>query len=454
MFTNYCDFDDAKTDFILSAADEYEDRFEYKGLNLRPTFVRHMYFKLGSLDQSWLEQKILSRDTCQQKMLSLQLMDRSWRSRLRMIPGVRYLKNKLEWLPQQRKKSFIGLPLIAVHHWKFVNYLKRSRVFDGVQPAWLVSSRKMINELGLVNGDVFVPLRISCRIGKEQFPFNELYEMARDLEATIQHAQPSAIFTVEGDAPYHVLLAEIGRKYKIPVYCFQWGIFHKNKLRSAFSDMRFTKFLSWGEIFEDQLTEFNAGLEYIRLGHLFFREEKRVGEKIMFLSQGTGEHIRENDYNWFKKLAISVASRFPDRVTWRPHPNDALQGAELEYLRRGDVDVLDPRLPLQEQLKNSIAAVGISSSSLIDALSVGVIPIIFNTTCLKDFPCPLPEKDIGLEYRAFDDALRGITLLLTDPNRIQGLQNNIQKNHVLFFGNSDLRGRQDQVRFLCNRKED
>lgn len=451
MFTNYCDFEDAKADFILSLANEFEDRFEYGGLNLRAAFVRYMYFKLGE-DQKGLEQQILSQKTPQEKMLSLQRMDLRLRSRLRMIPGARYLKNELEWLPQQRGKISVGRPLLAVHHWKFVNYLKRSRVFDGLQPAWLVNSRSMITELGLDKRDVFVPLRIGCRLGKEQFPFNELHEMARDLEATIHTAQPSAIFTVEGDAPYHALLAEIGRKHKIPVYCFQWGIFYRNKLRTAFSGMRFTRFLIWGEIFEGQLKEFNPGLEYTRLGHVFFSDEKRVGEKIIFLSQGQGEHIEREDCDSYMELAVSLASRFPNRVTWRPHPSNPLQSAELEYLRNGKVHVLDSRLSLEDQLKDSVAAVGISSSSLIDALAVGVIPITFNTTCLKYFPFPLIEKDIGLECRDFDAALRDISLLLKDSNQIERFQNNIRKNRTLFFGNSDLNSRQEQVRLLCSRK--
>ena len=47
----------------------------------------------------------------------------------------------------------------------------------------------------------------------------------------MEKISPSAIFVVEGDAPHHSLLAEIGYQLNIPVYCFQWG-FHFDQIAS------------------------------------------------------------------------------------------------------------------------------------------------------------------------------------------------------------------------------
>lgn len=449
MFKSYCELDDARTNFILSCTKEYEDNFEYMGLNLRAAFIRYMYFKLISLESNWVEKTIQSQGSCKEKILSMQQINRGLKARAMSIPGVRYLKNELEWLTQRNKKNSKDLPLIAVHHWKFVNYLKRSKIFDALEPAWLVNCPSMISDLGLNTSDTVVPLRIGFKASRGQYPFNELFTMARELETTVLHARPSAIFTVEGDAPYHALLAEIGKKYNIPVYCFQWGIFHKNKLKTAFSGMRFSKFLSWGKVFEDQMSEFNPELDFFSFGHLSLNEGKRDGEKIIFLSQGVDENITQRDFDLFLALAISIAKKFPNRVMWRPHPNISLDNVELENLRASEVDVLDPRAPLQEQLQSSVVAVGITSSSLVDALASGVIPISFNTTCLTDYPAPLLELNIGLEYRDFDTAVREISCLLNDNAAMQIFQSNIAINRDYFFAKNDLAERINYIHSLC-----
>ena len=216
--------------------------------------------------------------------------------------------------------------------------------------------------------------------------------------------------------------------------------------------MRFNKFLSWGPIFEKQLKPYNSKLDFISFGHLTSNSQSQLGNKIIFLSQFVTSYITKTDQELFVKLAKSLAERFPNQVIWRPHPSDLNNSKELLELKNCKVCVLNPRESLTNQLQNSMLAVGIGSSSLIDALYCGVIPISFNTTCMKNFPFPLSDQGIGFEFKNFEDALKQITDLINDENRITNIQNKIAMKHSSIFTKTGLHERTKLIEQLCKNK--
>ncbi len=449
MFANYCQFEDAKTDWILACAHEFKDDLSWRGLDLRPSFIRYLTIALGSADQNWVKQKLASDTSSHCILHGLKKSRSSLKSMISRIPCLLHLLYKISWLGYQPEKITKRRPLIVVHHWKFANFLKQTQLFDDLNPLWLVDTPKKARNLGLREGDLIVPHTRPCRRSKRSFPLNLLDDLANGLEASLLSVNPSAVFVVEGDATEHALLAEIGRKHNIPIYCFQWGIFHHNKLKTAFSEMRFNKFLVWGKIFEEQLKIFNPQLEFVSFGHPLFSGQLRYGDGIIFLSQGIGEFVERKDQISLINLAVSLAKIFPNRVMWRPHPNNPIDSFELEMLRGGNVLLLDPKLPLSDQLQDSILAIGIGSSSLIDALAFGVIPVSFNTTCLPMFPFPLQERNIGFVYRDLEVALREIELLLNDDIQLREIQNNIYESYELIFEKLEKNIRQDYIRSIC-----
>lgn len=451
MFKNNCDFESAKADWVLECADEFQEHFKWEGLNLRPAFIRFIWTLLNSqsVKKDWFEKKLISKASFQDILSDLEQFQKSWKSKLMEVPGLQYTKHKIQWLSHHSKKITKKKPLIAVHHWKFVNYLKESKLFDELDPLWLVKNPSMAEEIGLDADDLIVPQAKLFRTSKSDFPINIIHNLANELKLSLLRSRPSAIFVVEGDAPYHVLLSEIGRMLDIPVYCFQWG-FYDDKIRTAFSEMRFTKFLSWGSIFENQLKPFNPQQDFISFGHLLSNIATRTSDKIIFLSQYVALYITKDDQEMFVKLAISLAKRFPDKVLWRPHPNDSTNNKELLDLKNGKVHLLDPKEPLFNQLCSSSVAVSIGSSSLIDALYLGVIPISFNTTCLKNYPFPLVEQGVGFEFQSFDYALEQISSLLNNQDKISAVQKQINNAHNKFFSNNELSKKKNYINALCN----
>lgn len=455
MFKNNCDLEKAKADWVLESADEFQEELNWKGLNLRPAFIRFVWtlMNLQSVKKDWYEKKILSKNNFQDVFLDFEQLQKPWKIKLNSFPGLQYTKHKIQWMHYFLKKNNKNKPLIAVNDWKHTYYLKRSKLFNEFNPIWLVDTPYMAKQIGLDHDDLIIPHTKPFNPSNSKFPFNKLHDLVNGLKTSVMRSKPSAIFVVEGDAPFQSILAEIGRVLDIPVYCFQWGVFQHNKLRTAFSEMQFTKFLSWGPIFEDQLKHYNPHQNFISFGHLSSNKLARINNKIIFLGTYVNGAITNTDQELFFKLALSLAERFPDQVVWRPHPN-LLQGnrKELENLKNSKVKLLNPKESLSYQLRDSVVAVAISSSSLIDALYFGVIPISFNTTCLKEFPFPLVKTKVGFEYRNFDQALEQITDLMNNQDKISGIQKQIAATHTSFFSNTELSQQKNYIRKICKNK--
>lgn len=455
MFKNNCEFEDAKTDWILKCADAFEENLNFGGLNLRPAFIRYLTIYLSTfnkdyvINREYIEKNILSQNSLKEINSIFERSKKNWKKIFIQIPGLITFKQKINWLSHHKKKTTKGKPLLFVTHWKHAYYLKNSKLFENLSPSWLVDSPSAAKKIGLDENDYLAAIKKPFKPSNKDFPFNKLYDMASELKITLINLKPSAIFVVEGDNPYHSLLAEIGHQINIPVYCFQWGFFHQNARKTKFAEMKFSKFLSWGPIFEDQLKLFNLQQEFISFGPLVSNMLSKKRNKIIILSQYVTAYITKSDQRLLLKLANSLAERFPDQVFWRPHPSEITNNKELLNLKDRKFHLLDSKENLMTQLNNSVIAIGIGSSSLIDALYCGVIPISFNTTCLKEFPFPLVKHGVGLEYKNFKEALDQITILLKNKEKIKSMQNRISIMHSSFFSNKVLKDQKEIIRVLC-----
>jgi hypothetical protein len=447
MFKNECDHIEAKVNWIRRCADNFKKDLIWNKLDLRPAFIRHLYFALHHAGRSWFEEKISSKENFKNILLDLEHQQKTWKDKIKKIPGILHIFYKIKWFGHKRqiiKKK----PLIFVNHWKHAAYLKNSSLFDGLDPYWLVDSPQMAKKIGLKSNDLLAPYLKPIKLSKSPYPFNILQDLSNGLELSLKQIRPSAIFVLEGDSPEHSLLSEIGLQLNIPVYCFQWGIFEETTLLINFAEMRFNKFLSWGPIFNKQLRPTNPDLEFISFGHLQERRNVTSGNNIIFLGQYVTSFITNSDQQHFINLAKALAKKFPKQIVWRPHPSVKIDDKELVELKKEKVLVLSSRESLTKQLENSILAISIGSSSLIEALHCGVIPICFNTTCKKKYPFPSSNEEIFFEFKNFQDAFIKITNLMNNKNKIVSIQNKIKIANSNFFSNLGLSKRRKIIQLM------
>ena len=73
MFKNECDLDKAKVNWILKCANNFKSNLNWKGINLRPAFIRYLFYEMMAdntiVDKQWLEKK-LSSQACFNDILS------------------------------------------------------------------------------------------------------------------------------------------------------------------------------------------------------------------------------------------------------------------------------------------------------------------------------------------------------------------------------------------------
>ena len=105
MFKTPCDYDDAKADWILKCADFFEKDLKWKGLNLRPAFIRLLRTNLSLVTQDWFEKKLSSKENFKDILLDLNQYQKSWKNALPQVLGINYYKNKIKWFGHKFKNN-------------------------------------------------------------------------------------------------------------------------------------------------------------------------------------------------------------------------------------------------------------------------------------------------------------------------------------------------------------
>ena len=82
MFKNECDLDEAKVNWILKCANNFKSDLHWKGLNLRPAFIRYLYYAMMAddtiVDSQWLEKRLSSQVSFNDILLNLENHEKSW----------------------------------------------------------------------------------------------------------------------------------------------------------------------------------------------------------------------------------------------------------------------------------------------------------------------------------------------------------------------------------------
>jgi hypothetical protein len=360
---------------------------------------------------------------------------------LKNLPYIRKFQYKLlSFLDRKIINNEIKF-LFIVHHDKFIRYFIDQHIFEGKSEnmGWLALhsiDKDLIKRLN--NCNIFKLRNVALEAQYPRF-LSELFELAESLERAIIKINPKVLVVFEGDAPYHSLVSEIGKKHKLKMVCFQWGIFYKDWKDIAFSNMNFDYFLSWGEYFSNQLKHTNKISNYINFGYpVTITSQDTIKEKIIFLGQYVAGHIQQNDFNLFLQLCKKISSQVPGKILFRPHPNQELSRENLHNLEGSGVSILDTRVPVLDQMSTCLLAVSISSSSLIEALFCDTIPVVFNPTCTDGYHVPLKLMGLGEECSELGGAEKVILDLASNKIKIAEYLSVIRQNRYKFLSNQYL----------------
>lgn len=410
-YSNYCEFESKAILAVKRVVTEKLTEFRsWKGMDLCPALERHLISIVVNnreCFEDYLEQDAeIFFDKLNKEMLPKK---KFLRRIFGKIIAVKKLYRFLSFLFTPGKTNGCQKFLIVTHHKKFIPYFSSILVSSG-DVSWLFmwDGKPLSKTLPAQSHTMKLPFRNVAKALPRSLA--GLVDQAERLEEFFKANKPYFVICAEGDAPYHSLLSELGKKHGFKSVCLQWGIFYDGWRDIAFSNMAFDFFLTWGKFFSNDLKNANKKSEFIEFGYprLFKGPilDHFKKKKIVFLSQAPGGHITENNFSDFIELILDTKRNLIDfDIIYRPHPSDRLIDIE-KYLRKEGISI-DNSENILDQLSESICCVGITSSSLLEGFLSNSIPISFSSGCLKH-SIAFEKSRIGLRLEKKTEALEAI----------------------------------------------
>jgi hypothetical protein len=264
--------------------------------------------------------------------------------------------------------------------------------------------------------------RVFCSAALSDFP-----QLLIDADATLnalQTLQPKCVTVVEGNAPMDSITSEACRLLDIPCYCVQQG--WSPYVHSGFRNLDYTEMFVWGSHFAKRLRPHNPRQRFSVTGnhtidHRSLPSSVQQVRALSFFLQAPCALLSANTYNEFVNLILDVAKSHPHvRVMIREHPSYPVT---LKIRKRFESFTnVHLSIPANEPLTEIIAAsdmvVSIFSTVLLEALAVGVVPMICSIGAIRRYEPDLVSTGAAIEVHSVSEAMRVIHKVIEEPERL------------------------------------
>jgi hypothetical protein len=348
------------------------------------------------------------------------------------------------------RPSWGGSPDILFHivHEKFARYLQPITEVLPQSYAYLLavdnSLMGPLTQLGCPYLDL-TPNQMRLTKGLVQRAlrgFTGLTEAFDKIYTALACARPRCVVVAEGNSPLDVITSEACKQLSIPVLCIQQG--WSPYVHSGFRNMSFTKMLVWGRGFVEILKSYNPRQEFVAVGnHILQNVAASMGEQsgklrkgVSFFLQAPCPLLSNTQFTAFLKLIEWTARTFPDTpVLVREHPGHPLSvEAKQMLLNSGNVRLLSPATyPLEEMFVASRISVTVFSTTILESIAVGILPIVCNISSLPRYFPDVAAAGAGIEVRTISEAEDAIRRVLEDTAHSDKFQNGMMNFRKRFF---------------------
>lgn len=231
-----------------------------------------------------------------------------------------------------------------------------------------------------------------------------------------------AIVVPEGNAAIYEIVRLAAASQGVPTICAQHGwspIAH-----TGFRNLHFSKMLVWGDLFAELLAPFNPVQKFIVTGlpvPIARMRQRAIGEPVkavgFFLQKG-GEAFDDKVWRDFLALIGWLAAAYPEvNVIVRDHPSTpGLDAGERVLLGDGEnLRFMNPAThTLAEVLEACDIVASVYSTTLLEAISVGAVPLICGFGDMPGFWPNLAALGAAVEVHDIAEAKRELTRLIED----------------------------------------
>lgn len=310
----------------------------------------------------------------------------------------------------------------AVIHPKFVRYVQS---IGYGRPSTFFCGTNHLLETELLNAGITVapsarkPFR---RLTDGRQPALHAFALQRELDTHLEFLtsqRPRVVVVIEGNSPFDEVMNQACKLAGVPCVCIQQG--WSPIIHSGFRHLSFDRMLVWGDEFGRLLAPFSPDQRFIAtgshvVGPLAEGAPSFHGDAVSFFLQGKAPMIDDTAWHGFLRLVRRVASRLPyTPILVREHPSAPLDEGTRLSLEMPNVRCVNPAtLPLYQQMAGSRIGVSLYSTTLLECIAGGVVPVAVNPGIVRSFIPSLAESGAGVEATSFADAEAAIVRLAED----------------------------------------
>ncbi len=352
------------------------------------------------------------------------------------------------WSRRWPKCVLDALPEILIHvtNVKFARYL--APITDNLNPdsfSYLIASDILLGQRLLAAGHsvVSVPARGSlhqhlfCSYALSIFP--QLLHDADEILTALNVLRPKCVAVVEGNAPTDAITSEASHLLGIPCYCIQQG--WSPYIHTGFRNMNYTEMFVWGQRFADLLRPHNLQQVFSITGshalqNRIVAQRKNEVKVLSFFLQSPCALLSIDRYDEFLELIVVVAQAYSSvDIVVREHPGYRLSTAAK--LRLQSCSNVHFSIPTTETVSAVISAsdmvVSVFSTVLLEALALGVVPLICSIGAMKRYQPAIALEGAAIEVSSTFEARRIIDEIIKEPELLEPIRTVISKISGDFF---------------------
>lgn len=344
---------------------------------------------------------------------------------------------------EQQLPPLDGLPrgaiCFVVHNAKFLRF---------AEPVIRLAGPSLVLTRGRAPGQPVVELPALAPVNawRASLQGNEVLPAAYDqFHRVFERVAPSAVVMVEGNHPFDGAANAAARRLGIPTVCVQHG--WSPIVHNGFRRLEFDRMVVWGDGFRRLLEPFSPTQEFVVTGNpaLVGREagaDERLRELLAgrsavgFYLQSRSMLITSDHLRRMEELILSLATDRPDvAILVREHPSWPLDPATEARLEAAPnvFRVAPSEFPLGSVIAATSATVSIYSTTLLESVALGVVPIVFNPTSLPRYSPDLERLGAGVEVESASSAKDTIERILDDPSYRESFRPGLDRVRDDFF---------------------
>jgi len=373
--------------------------------------------------------------------------------------GVRYIYNIFFLKLKDNSYSQEDVALIVLHV-KFIRFLKG--IYDRLDNCIFVicGDYKECIKYCTQNKIKYIVFRndtYSVMLNEDKLHLSKLILMHINVVNFFSQFDFTVYLLPEGDAAFYEVINLFTKHDNTACICIQHG--WDSMIWTGNRDMHYKYFLTWGVFWHKYLEKYNSGQEFKVVGapsHKPVNSNVKTYKSILFLLQGESVLINTHRLQGFLDLIENTAREHSNvSIVVREHPSCSLDEIHKEYLlKMGNVCFKNSKsYTLSEAMEDTLIAVSIYSTVLVESIDYDVIPIMLNTPGITPVIPDFNKFNIGVEVWDNAGALLSISKILLDSNFRDNILHNIKMYKKDMFLSNNVEAVNNVVRVVnyCRR---